>query len=231
MKCCFALFSRIKSARRRKMDNWGCVSLFDRETSYTPSETEPYTGSPGRSRRFTGLSPPTDNSADGTHCGGGEEQANDDTQLPMVGELKKDIKGNVRCLGLGMFNVPRRNKVRGTARWAEAPEATSPPKKRDSAMNATERNLDILTRDMRAVVGDMEDLMKGIPDDVSEEVRQLGESVKRRLDSARESCHRLEDQTRAKLRDTDEWVHEKPYPLIGAAVAVGLVIGLLLGHR
>ncbi|HJX57849.1 MAG TPA: hypothetical protein VJ325_03945 [Thiobacillus sp.] len=38
-------------------------------------------------------------------------------------------------------------------------------------------------------------------------------------------------RTRATARATDEYVHTHPWQSMGAAVGVGLVIGLLIGRR
>ena len=42
---------------------------------------------------------------------------------------------------------------------------------------------------------------------------------------------KVKDKTKEVARATDDYVHEHPWPAIGAAVGVGLVIGLLIGRR
>ena len=68
--------------------------------------------------------------------------------------------------------------------------------------------------------------------------RGLDELRERIGDNLREARSRLLDaeaaikeRTREVARVTDEYVHENPWPAIGAAAGVGLVIGLLVGRR
>jgi ElaB/YqjD/DUF883 family membrane-anchored ribosome-binding protein len=52
---------------------------------------------------------------------------------------------------------------------------------------------------------------------------------------ARHKLGDLQDKVKVKTKEvaraTDDYVHEHPWPAIGAAVGVGLVIGLLIGRR
>ena len=47
------------------------------------------------------------------------------------------------------------------------------------------------------------------------------------IERAKEMCQRLQDQTSAAAKATDKAVREHPYPAIGLAFGVGLLVGVL----
>ena len=47
------------------------------------------------------------------------------------------------------------------------------------------------------------------------------------IEKAKQVCERLQDQTAAAAKTTDEALREHPYQAIGIAFGVGLLIGLL----
>lgn len=100
----------------------------------------------------------------------------------------------------------------------------------DMSMNA-QRNIERLADDLRSIIRHGEDLVKDIPRDLSDKMRDTRDQFSRALETAKGTCKRLEKTTIAGARATDERVHEQPYPFIGAALAVGILVGLLLGRR
>lgn len=94
-----------------------------------------------------------------------------------------------------------------------------------------QRNLERLMDDMKSIIRHGEDLVKDIPRDLSDRVKDTREHFTRALDSAKHTCRRLEHRTIAGAKATDEAVHEKPYQFIGAALAIGLLIGVLVGRK
>jgi ElaB/YqjD/DUF883 family membrane-anchored ribosome-binding protein len=50
-------------------------------------------------------------------------------------------------------------------------------------------------------------------------------------EKAKEVCKRLQEQTVAAAKATDKAVHEHPYPAIGIAFGVGVLIGVLAMWR
>jgi ElaB/YqjD/DUF883 family membrane-anchored ribosome-binding protein len=67
------------------------------------------------------------------------------------------------------------------------------------------------------------------------EAREHGDSEKHELrarleaatEKAKEVCKRLQEQTVAAAKATDQAVHEHPYQAIGIAFGVGLLIGVV----
>lgn len=59
---------------------------------------------------------------------------------------------------------------------------------------------------------------------VENQLHDIRESA---VDAAREAAYRAKRAARA----ADEYAHEEPWRIVGAAVAVGMAIGFLLGRR
>jgi ElaB/YqjD/DUF883 family membrane-anchored ribosome-binding protein len=75
---------------------------------------------------------------------------------------------------------------------------------------------DKLMQDLKAVVGDTEDLLKAT-------ASQSGEQIARIRARAEESL-----QT---ARAVDKQVHDNPWTAIGVAAGLGLVLGIVLGRK
>lgn len=82
---------------------------------------------------------------------------------------------------------------------------------------------DKLMHDLKAVVGDAEDLLKATAD-------QTGERIAKVRARAEESLR----VARARMRDAgtqfDDRVHQHPWIAVGVAAGIGLVLGILLGR-
>ncbi|OYY95988.1 MAG: hypothetical protein B7Y41_00530 [Hydrogenophilales bacterium 28-61-23] len=92
-----------------------------------------------------------------------------------------------------------------------------------------------LIADFNVVIADAEALLKATANQGGEklaEVRAKAEEslrvVKSRMLDAQEA---LVLKTKAAAKATDVYVHENPWNAVGAAAAVGLLIGFLLGRR
>jgi ElaB/YqjD/DUF883 family membrane-anchored ribosome-binding protein len=83
---------------------------------------------------------------------------------------------------------------------------------------------DQLMQDLKAVVGDAEDLLKAT-------AGQTGERIEKVRARAEESLR----VARARMRDAgtqlDEQVRENPWTAIAIAAGVGLVLGVILGRK
>lgn len=98
-------------------------------------------------------------------------------------------------------------------------------------MTTTERNLERMISRARDVMGDLEDTLRDLPDEVTGEAKKIRRRLVSSLRDAGETCRRLEKRAVAGLHATDEAIHRKPYPFLGAAVGVGLLVGLVLFSR
>jgi len=101
----------------------------------------------------------------------------------------------------------------------------------DTANTSTER----LVADLQAVVRDTENLLKATAGDASERAAKARAHAEESLHQARARMTEMERDLAARAREavqqTNEYVHENPWPSIGVAVGVGFVVGLLIGRR
>jgi ElaB/YqjD/DUF883 family membrane-anchored ribosome-binding protein len=96
---------------------------------------------------------------------------------------------------------------------------------------SAQRNIERLVNDLRSIIQHGEDLVKDLPREVTDKVKDTQHQFNKALESARTTCRRLEDRTLAGVKAADETVHEKPYQFIGAALAVGVLIGVLISRK
>jgi ElaB/YqjD/DUF883 family membrane-anchored ribosome-binding protein len=88
-----------------------------------------------------------------------------------------------------------------------------------------------LVGDLKAVVRDAEELLKATAGQAGEKVSELRSRLAAALESAKGTCHRLEEKTVAAAKATDRTIREHPYESIGIAFGVGLLVGVLLARK
>lgn len=92
-----------------------------------------------------------------------------------------------------------------------------------------------LVEDMKGMIADAEELVSLTAGQAGEGAVKLRERAQARLQSARERLADMQaaaiDRAKAAGHAADDYVHDKPWHAIGAAAAVGMVIGLLVGRR
>ena len=94
---------------------------------------------------------------------------------------------------------------------------------------------DKLIKDLKAVVGDAEDLLKATASQSGEHIARIRARAEESLRTARERMKHITDaaevQASAAAREVNRQVHDNPWTAIGVAAAVGLVVGLVLGRK
>jgi ElaB/YqjD/DUF883 family membrane-anchored ribosome-binding protein len=88
-----------------------------------------------------------------------------------------------------------------------------------------------LASDLKAVVRDAEELMKATAGQAGEKLTELRGRLAAALESAKATCHRLEEKTVAAAKATDRTIRDHPYESIGIAFGVGLLVGVLVGRK
>jgi ElaB/YqjD/DUF883 family membrane-anchored ribosome-binding protein len=88
-----------------------------------------------------------------------------------------------------------------------------------------------LVKDLRAVVRDAEELMKATASQAGEKLTDLRGRLSTALESAKGTCHRLEEKTVETAKATDRCIRDHPYETIGVAFGLGLVVGILVARR
>jgi ElaB/YqjD/DUF883 family membrane-anchored ribosome-binding protein len=89
-----------------------------------------------------------------------------------------------------------------------------------------------LVEDLQRVVGDGEALLRAMASVPGEKVSAIRTSVEERLVQSKERLRELQgaavERTTAAARAADEYVHQNPWPLIGAAAVAGVIVGLAI---
>ena len=92
-----------------------------------------------------------------------------------------------------------------------------------------------LVANLRRVISDAEDLLAATAGQTDSKITELRARAKDNLLLAREKLADADAAVRARARlaatATDEYVHDNPWSSIGAAAALGILIGVLLGRR
>lgn len=92
-----------------------------------------------------------------------------------------------------------------------------------------------LSTDFRAVMSDIDALMSATTNKAEGEASALRARISERLDHAKERAlnaqHEAFERAKKAAGATDEYVHTHPWQAIGAAAAIGLALGVLIGRR
>ena len=94
---------------------------------------------------------------------------------------------------------------------------------------------DQLVSNLRRVVSDTEVLLAATAGQTDSKITELRARARENLLVAREKLADADALVRARARQaaaaTDDYVHDNPWSSIGAAAALGILIGVLLGRR
>ena len=88
-----------------------------------------------------------------------------------------------------------------------------------------------LAKDLKSLMHDAEELMKATASQAGEKVAELRSRLGVALESAKGTCHRLEETTAAAAKATDRTIREHPYESLAVAFGVGLLVGVLVGRK
>ena len=92
-----------------------------------------------------------------------------------------------------------------------------------------------LAADFRSVMDDIDALMSATTNKAEGEVAALRSRIRDRLDSTKERVidaqHEAVERAKRAAGATDDYVHSHPWQAVGAAAAVGLALGVLIGRR
>lgn len=98
-----------------------------------------------------------------------------------------------------------------------------------------EAGTDKLMHDLRAVVGDAEDLLKATASQTGERVEKIRARAEESLRNARvrmqAAGHDLQAAAQDAARQVNGQVHEHPWAAVGVAAGIGLIVGILLGRK
>ncbi len=94
---------------------------------------------------------------------------------------------------------------------------------------------DKLSADLRGLVQDTEDLIKATAGQAGEKLQAARSKVESNLNSAKSRIEDFEQFAMEKGKEAaeqvDSYVHENPWPIIGATAGVALLLGWLIGRK
>ena len=88
-----------------------------------------------------------------------------------------------------------------------------------------------LMGDLKTVAHDAEDLMKATAKPSRRKLAELRNRLSQALESAKQTCQRLEEKTVEAAKATDRVIRERPYQSLGVAFGLGVLIGVLVARR
>ena len=98
-------------------------------------------------------------------------------------------------------------------------------------MSANELNTDKLVADLKRVVRDSEELLLATAGAAGDKAQEVRERLTDALETAKRTCHRLEEKAVEGAKAADRAVREHPYQSIGVAFGIGLLIGVLVTRK
>ena len=93
-----------------------------------------------------------------------------------------------------------------------------------------ETSTERLVSDLKRVVHDSQDLLHSSAEVAGDRARLMRERLANALESARETCGKLEAKLGVSAKAADKVIRDNPYQSIGIAFGVGLLIGVLVSR-
>jgi ElaB/YqjD/DUF883 family membrane-anchored ribosome-binding protein len=98
-----------------------------------------------------------------------------------------------------------------------------------------ERSRKAIVQDFGDVLGEAETLLRQAAKETGDKASDLRSQVEAKLMAAKLKLQDLQDdaidQAKAAARATDDYVRDNPWQAIGAAAAVGFLVGMLVSRR
>jgi ElaB/YqjD/DUF883 family membrane-anchored ribosome-binding protein len=98
-------------------------------------------------------------------------------------------------------------------------------------MSANGTSAERLVSDLKLVMRDAEDILKTTAGEVGDRTTEVRARLSEKLRAAQEKCRELEAKTIEAAKATDKLIHENPYPAMGIAAGVGLLVGFLVAKN
>jgi ElaB/YqjD/DUF883 family membrane-anchored ribosome-binding protein len=94
-----------------------------------------------------------------------------------------------------------------------------------------QKQIQAISNDMGTLAEDARALMAATADIAGDKVGEARKRLSAALDSGKELYGRVRDKTVEGAQAADQAVHEHPYPVLGIALGVGALLGLLVARR
>jgi ElaB/YqjD/DUF883 family membrane-anchored ribosome-binding protein len=96
-----------------------------------------------------------------------------------------------------------------------------------SATTASSQTVD----DLKALLHDAEEALSGAGNVAEDKISELRDRMRAALEKGGNAYQRVRECASEKLGEADVYVRSHPYQAIGTAVAIGAIVGLLIGRR
>jgi ElaB protein len=96
-----------------------------------------------------------------------------------------------------------------------------------STNNASSQTVD----DLKALLHDAEQALAGAGTVAEDKIAELRDRMRAALDKGTNAYNRARECAQEKLGQADDYVRSHPYQSIGTGIAIGAIIGLLIGRR
>ena len=98
-------------------------------------------------------------------------------------------------------------------------------------MTINEVSTDKLVTDLKRVVQDSQELLQASAGAVGDKAHDLRDRLAKTIESARDTCRRVEDKALQGAKVTDKVIRDHPYQSIGLAFGLGVLIGVLVTRK
>jgi ElaB/YqjD/DUF883 family membrane-anchored ribosome-binding protein len=92
-----------------------------------------------------------------------------------------------------------------------------------------------LAEDLKIVIADTEELLKATAGQAGDKIQSIRARVEETLHSAKIRMEDMEhdavEKVKAAAKATDQYVHNNPWPAVGIATGIGLLVGWLMGRK
>jgi ElaB/YqjD/DUF883 family membrane-anchored ribosome-binding protein len=96
-----------------------------------------------------------------------------------------------------------------------------------SSTNASSQTID----DLKALLHDAEQALSGAGDVADDKISELRNRMRTALEKGGNAYNRARECAQEKLTEADQYVRSHPYQSIGTGLAIGALLGLLIGRR
>ena len=98
-------------------------------------------------------------------------------------------------------------------------------------MTINEVSTDKLVTDLKRVVQDSQELLQASAGAVGDKAHDLRDRLAKTIESARDTCRRVEEKAVQGAKVTDKVIRDHPYQSIGLAFGLGVLIGVLVTRK
>lgn len=98
-------------------------------------------------------------------------------------------------------------------------------------MKNAEQTVHATAEELRNLLNEAETVLASAGGNADQRVRDLRDRMRNAVHAGEQQYRNTADTARAQLAQYEEYIHVHPYHALGAALAVGVVAGLLMGRR